>query len=107
MQVAVTGATGFVGRYIVERLAADGHTCRCWYRPASDRGGFEQLADDLEWVPGELGDKTACRNLVAGCEAVIHAALYHPGGGFRGGEGELLEFVQKNVLGTLELIDTA
>ena len=36
-----------------------------------------------------------------------HAALYHPGGGFRGGEGETLSFVQTNVLGTLQLIEAA
>jgi len=38
---------------------------------------------------------------------VVHAALHHPGGGFRNGEGDLIEFVQKNVVGTLRLIEAA
>jgi nucleoside-diphosphate-sugar epimerase len=41
MRIAITGATGFLGRYLVAHFAAAGHACRCWYRPESDRGGFE------------------------------------------------------------------
>jgi nucleoside-diphosphate-sugar epimerase len=44
---------------------------------------------------------------VDGCEAVVHAALHHPGGGFRGGEGKLVPFVEKNIVGTLKLIEAA
>ena len=44
MLIAITGATGFLGRYIVRRLASAGHRLRCWHRPASDRSGFEVLA---------------------------------------------------------------
>ena len=103
MQIAVTGATGFLGRYIASHLSTQGHACRCWFRPGSDQGGFES-GFKIEWLPGELGDRDAARALVADCDAVVHAALYHPGGGFRGGEGDLLQFVEKNVLGTLQLI---
>ena len=107
MQIAVTGATGFIGRYLVRHLTAEGHHCRCWFRPGSDRTGLEDLSDRLDWVPGELGNRADCASLVAGCDAVVHAALFHPGGGFRGGEGEIIEFVNKNVLGSLELIEAA
>lgn len=106
MQVALTGATGFVGRYIANQLVAQGHTLRCWYRTSSDRGGVESHGS-LEWVPGDLGHSTSAHRLVAGCDAVVHAALYHPDGGFRGGEGDLLEFAEKNILGTLQLIEAA
>ncbi len=107
MRIAVTGATGFIGRYIVRHLVAQGHRCRCWYRPTSDRGGFDDVAQQIEWVAGGLGDADECAELVAGCDGVIHAALYHPGGGFRGGEGNLVEFVERNVVGTLKLIEAA
>ena len=106
MKIAVTGATGFIGRYIVRRLAELGHTCRCWYRPTSDRGGLEDVAGSIEWIEGELAGGEASE-LVRGCQAVVHAALHHPGGGFRGGEGDLVPFVQKNVVGTIQLIEAA
>jgi nucleoside-diphosphate-sugar epimerase len=107
MRIAITGATGFLGHYIVARLAANGHDCRCWYRPTSDRGGLQDFSQRIRWLRGELGDSSAAAELVDGCDAVVHAALYHPGGGFHGGEGDLLDFVDKNVLGALQLIEAA
>ncbi|MHC4443243.1 MAG: NAD-dependent epimerase/dehydratase family protein [Planctomycetota bacterium] len=106
MRIAVTGATGFLGRYIVNHLLAEGYACRCWYRPQGDRGGFDEGAGGrLEWIAGELGDGEAVRALVKGVDAVVHAALYRAGRLFRGGEGELQEFVEKNVLGSLQLME--
>jgi nucleoside-diphosphate-sugar epimerase len=107
MRVAVTGATGFLGRYIVNRLLRSGHTCRCWYRPTSDKTGFVKTGDDLEWIQGRLGDREAARALVDGVDAVVHSALHHPGGGFRGGEGDLEDFVAKNIGGAVQLLCAA
>ncbi len=106
MNVAVTGATGFLGRYIVNRLTAAGHHCRCWYRAGGDRGGFD--ADErIEWLPGELNDPGSTQALIDGVDAVVHGGLHHPGGGFRGGEGDLIEFVEKNITGSIRLIEAA
>jgi hypothetical protein len=38
---------------------------------------------------------------------VVHAALDHPGGGFRGGEGDLVEFVDTNLVGTIRLVEAS
>lgn len=107
MRVAVTGATGFLGRYIVHHLVRGGHVCRCWHRPASDRGGFEGVERGIEWLPGDLGDVRSMGDLVADMDAVVHAALYRPGAGFRGAEGHLPTFVERNVLGSIRLIEAA
>lgn len=107
MRVAVTGGTGFIGRYILRHLDNEGHDIRAWYRPTSDRSGLDDLGNRIQWVEGVLDDDAATEVLVAGCDAVIHAALYHPAGGFMGGEGDLVEFAAANVLGTLRLIQAA
>src|SRR4051812_11729742 len=107
MRIGVTGATGFLGRYIVAELAAKGHHCRCWFRQESDRSGMTAARDAIEWVPGDLGDPDSASDLVAGCEAVGHAALYRPGESFQGGEGDLPRFVETNVVGTIRLIEAA
>jgi len=107
MKIAVTGATGFIGRYIVDRLIDSGHRCRCWHRPNSNRRALEHSEQSLEWIPGELSNDHSVGRLVEGCDAVVHAALDRPGKSFRGGEGNLVEFVQTNVVGTIRLIESA
>lgn len=109
MRVAVTGATGFLGRYIVNELLGESHECRCWYRPGhSDREGFYETEEtEIEWIPGDLNDPAAADALTKGTDAVVHAALSREGAGFIGAEGDLISFVEKNVLGTLKLIQAA
>ena len=75
MRIAITGATGFLGRYLVRHLAGAGHSLRCWYRPGSDRSGFGESAGAVEWLPGALGDEPAARALVQSVDAVVHAAM--------------------------------
>ncbi len=107
MLIGVTGGTGFLGRYIVRRLADAGHRCRCWARTESDRGGFDGIEDSLEWIEGDLTDVSSMEALARSADAVVHAALYRPGAGFRGGEGDVPTFVERNVLGTVRLIEAA
>ena len=84
MRIAITGATGFLGRYLVRHLAGAGHQLHCWYRPGSDRSGFEKPADDIEWLPGSPGEEAAARELVRGADAVVHAAVQWEGPRNRG-----------------------
>ncbi|MBK9119548.1 MAG: NAD(P)-dependent oxidoreductase [Phycisphaerales bacterium] len=108
MRVALTGATGFLGRYLLRELVAGGHTCRAWYRPASDRSGLDDLpAGQVEWVPGDLADPAAGAALVPGCDAVVHSALQWLRSNGQRGDDDVLHFVERNVLGTLRLIEAA
>ena len=106
MRIAVTGATGFLGRYIVNHLTDREHTCQCWYRPQSVREGFGRDSS-IRWVPGQLGDDESAERIVDGCDAIVHAALHRSGRSFQGGEGSIMSFAEKNVLGTLRLIEAA
>lgn len=105
MRIAITGATGFLGRYLVKELVAGGHTCRCWHRPTSRRAGLESEA--VTWVPGSLETPESFAPLVEDCDAVIHAALDRPEKRFRGAEGDLVTFATRNIVGSLRLVETA
>ena len=107
MKVAITGATGFVGRYIVRKMHDVGNSCRCWFRSENNCYEAPTSADTLEWTHGELGDQAACDDLLKGCDAVVHSGLHRTGESFRGGEGDVAAFVQKNVVGTIQLIEAA
>jgi nucleoside-diphosphate-sugar epimerase len=107
MLIAVTGATGFLGRYLVRHLAGAGHRLRCWFRPGSDRGGFE--GQPVEWLPGQLGDAEATNRLVRGADAVIHAAVQWQGprNRGRGSHGAADVFFGVNLTGSLQLFQAA
>ncbi|MEZ6063256.1 MAG: NAD(P)-dependent oxidoreductase [Planctomycetaceae bacterium] len=107
MKVAVTGATGFLGHYIVNKMHEVGNSCRCWYRSESDCYEPGDGGMDVTWVRGELGDERSCVALLEGCDAVVHSGLHRTGDTFRGGEGDITEFVQKNVVGSVQLIEAA
>jgi len=69
---AVTGGTGFLGRYVVTALAASGWRVRLLARrpPA-----HPQLAGvPLEVVSGDLANRSALSTLVDGADIIIHAA---------------------------------
>ena len=66
----ITGATGFIGGHLAQRLVEEGHQVRCLVRASSDTS----LLDDLE-VETAVGDLTSARSLVdaaEGCRYVIH-----------------------------------
>lgn len=94
MTIAITGATGFVGRALIERARAEGIGIR-----ALARSPQEPLSG-VEWIAGDLADRAALRRLVRGASAVIHVA-----GVVRA--HDLAEFETGNVLGTLALVEAA
>lgn len=92
--VAVTGATGFIGRCIVQRLLQDGWRVRALAR-RSDAG----LSDvGVEVVRGSLDDLAALQTLVGAADVVVHCA-----GAIRARSKEA--FVRINRDGTLRLAE--
>lgn len=68
--VALTGATGFIGRHLAARLAAEGWRVRALARRQAE--GLRRPG--VEIVPGSLEDAGSLRRLLQGADAVVHAA---------------------------------
>ncbi|WP_086616967.1 NAD-dependent epimerase/dehydratase family protein [Erythrobacter tepidarius] len=66
--LALTGATGFVGSAVLDAALAEGHQLRALARRD------QPARDGVSWVRGDLGDRAALAALVAGADAVIHVA---------------------------------
>lgn len=69
---AVTGGTGFLGRYVVSALAAAGWRVRVLARRPIAHPQLAELR--LEAVAGDLSDRRALSELVDGADVVIHVA---------------------------------
>lgn len=78
MKVLVTGADGFVGRWLVRRLLADGREVSAGVRPAAggaDDGFTAEERAAVRWLPLELTDTESVRRCAAHpYDAVAHLA---------------------------------
>jgi nucleoside-diphosphate-sugar epimerase len=96
--VLVTGATGFVGRRLVERLARGRrHAVRAAARPPLNR-----LPPDIDAVPLDIDHAAASASIFAGVATVVHlAARVHV---MRDAATDpLAEFRRVNTAGTLDI----
>ena len=97
MNVLITGASGFLGGYIVERFLKDGHVVRAFLRRTSRAERLQKLG--VEIVRGDLKDAASLARAVAGMEVVVHAASTM--------SGPKEEYVAATQEGTLALLSAA
>lgn len=99
-RVFVTGATGFVGRAVVQALRAEGCVVRCLVRRGSERDlhGFGAI----ERVEGDVTAPRTLEEGVRGCHAVVHLVgiiREHPGAG--------VTFERVHTQGTVNVLEAA
>lgn len=71
-KIALTGATGFIGKHIVKLLRDSGREVRCITRKSSRTSQLRKF--DCEIVQAELNDDDALLKAVKGCDTVFHLA---------------------------------
>lgn len=109
-RVLVTGADGFIGSHLVERLVADGANVRafCLYNSQGSWGWLDgasaQVKTALDVRLGDIRDPGFVAECVAGVDVVLHlAALIAIPYSYRAPES----FVATNVQGTLNVLEAA
>lgn len=107
-RIVVTGAGGFIGSHLAERLVALGAEVRALvhYNALGTRGWLDQstYAADMEIVAGDITDAESVRHAVRGADSVFHlAALIAIPYSYRAPAS----YLRTNVEGTLNIMQAA
>jgi NAD dependent epimerase/dehydratase len=107
-KVAVTGAGGFIGSHLAERLVELGAETRALvhYTGSGRQGWLDEspLRRDMRIISGDVRDPGSLRDLLADVDVVFHlAALIGIPYSYRSPES----YVQTNVVGTLNILEAA
>ena len=96
-QVLVTGASGFIGWHVAERLVDVSARVRALVRPSTAHG-----PERFEWFEGDLLSRESLDEAVRGCRYVFHVA-----GDYRFWARDPREIFANNVQGTINVLDAA
>lgn len=102
MRALVTGATGFVGAFVVRRLLADGASVRILRRASSSLDTLGADAARVEHAVGDVTDAESVREAMRGATHLVHVAATVA---FGPRDGARLRAV--NVGGTAHVVDAA
>ncbi len=105
-RILITGGGGFLGGWIARELAAMGHAVRILDRSADRRVVREvagEVADQVEWIVGDVTDTAAMISAARDCTSIVHlAALLTPAC-----QANPILGAQVNVIGTLNAFEAA
>src|SRR2546429_3950060 len=101
MRILVTGGAGFIGSHCAKRLAAAGDEVVVLDKLTYSGNRANLEGADVEFVQGDVADRSAVTAAAEGCEAIVNfAAETHVDRSILGAA----EFIETDVLGTYVLI---
>jgi nucleoside-diphosphate-sugar epimerase len=105
MRLLVTGATGFLGAHLLQRLAGEDDEVAVLVRPGADAWRIEPLRSRLKEIVGDLSKPDSYKDSVKefAPEAVAHLAWSGVGNRHRNDVSQ----IEENLYGTLELLKVA
>jgi nucleoside-diphosphate-sugar epimerase len=72
VQYLVTGATGFLGPYLIRELISKGHTCKCLVRDTSNTDFLKDIGTEL--FQGDITEKNTLTGIADNTDVLIHMA---------------------------------
>lgn len=77
MRIALTGGTGFIGRYLVRGLAGAGHDLRLLVRPGRESAVEHPPGQRCELHLGDLKNPESLEGFLRGIDLLVHVASAH------------------------------
>lgn len=74
MKVLITGAAGFIGSHLVERLLAQGHAVRVLDNLSTGKRANLPSTDNVEFLEGDIRHVPTVQSAVQGMDAIVHLA---------------------------------
>jgi UDP-glucose 4-epimerase len=105
MKAFVTGAAGFIGSNLVDRLLAEGHEVIGWDNYSTGQERFLEAASRsprFRMVRGDVLDRAAMSKAMAGCDTVFHLAA---NADIRDGWAHPARDLEQNALGTFNVLE--
>ena len=105
MRAFVTGAAGFIGSSMVDRLLADGHAVVGYDNLSTGQERFladARGASKFAFVRGDILDASALASAMAGCDFVFHFAA---NADVRFGTDHPSRDLEQNTIGTFRVLD--
>jgi NAD dependent epimerase/dehydratase len=109
-KVLVTGADGFIGSHLTEKLVRDGYSVRAFvqYNSFNSWGWLDscspEVKENFEVFTGDIRDPHGVKNAMQGCDAVLHlAALIAIPFSYHSPD----TYVDTNIKGTLNVLQAA
>ena len=105
MKIFLTGAAGFIGSNLCDRLLADGHEVLAWDNFSTGQPGFLEEASrnpNFCLLRGDNLDRQALTAGMAGCEMVFHLAA---NADVRGGLDHPEKDLQQNTIATFNVLE--
>ena len=97
MKILVTGATGFLGKYVIEELLDHDYSIVAFGR--NEKVGKALESQRVQFVKGDLSSIEELRQAFQEIDAVVHA------GALSTAWGPWKAFFQANVIGTQNVLD--
>ena len=109
-KILVTGADGFIGSHLVEKLLSNGSNVKafCFYNSNGSKGWLDylspELQENIEFFFGDIRDPNCVRDAMSDCNVVYHLAalIAIPYSYIAPGS-----YVDTNIHGTLNIVQTA
>lgn len=107
MIISLTGATGFLGNYLIDELIKKNFFIKALYRDEAKIKAKYHNNPNISWIKGNFESSDIMDKLIKDSDCIIHTAVKRNKAGFQKDVKDLKDYLNTNLFGSINLIDRA